>query len=121
LPPPISEAIGAYFRAINNEDWDGFRTLWAEDATMLAVGARPRHCVDDVMSLYTKMFNHWPNHRDVPGGTLIDGNTVTVEVRFIGTTEDGRELEFDAVDVIDLEGRRIKKLTNWYDPSRCAR
>jgi hypothetical protein len=58
---------------------------------------------------------------DVPGGTLIDGNTVTVEVRFIGTTEDGRELEFDAVDVIDLEGRRIKKLTNWYDPSRCAR
>jgi ketosteroid isomerase-like protein len=118
LLPPIPEAIGAYFRAVNAEDWDGFRTLWAEDSTVLAVGARPRRGVDDVMGLYTKMFNHWPKHRDVPSRTLVDGNTVTVEVHFIGTTEDGRELQFDAVDVFDLEDGQIKKLTNWYDTSR---
>lgn len=118
LPPPVPEAIGAYFRTINDEDWDGFRTLWAEDATVLAVGARPRHGVDDVMNLYTKMFDHWPQHLDVPGRTLIDGSTVTVEVHFVGTSDNGREVEFDAVDVIDLEGRKIKKLTTWYDTSR---
>lgn len=118
LTPPLPEAIDAYFRTINDEDWDGLRTLWAEDATVLAVGARPRHGVDDVMSLYEKMFDHWPKHLDVPGRTLIDGNTVTVEVHFVGTTEDGRVLQFDAVDVIDLDGRKIKKLTNWYDTSR---
>lgn len=118
LPPPVPEAIGAYFRGINDEDWNSFRTLWAEDATVLAVGARPRHGVDDLMSLYTKMFERWTKHLDVPGRTLVDGNTVTVEVHFVGTTEDGRELEFDAVDVIDLEDGRIKKLTNWYDTSK---
>ena len=70
------------------------------------------------MGLYTKMFDHWPKHEDIPGRTFVDGNTVTVEVHFIGTTDDGRELEFDAVDVIDIEGGKITKLTNWYDTSK---
>ncbi len=85
---------------------------------VLAAGARPRHGVEDLMTLYTKMFDHWPKHLDVPGRTFIDGNTVTVEVHFVGTTDDGRELEFDAVDVIDVEKGKIARLTNWYDTSK---
>lgn len=118
LPPAVPPVVGAYFDAINAEDWDSFRSLWTADAVVLAAGARPRHGVDDLMTLYTKMFDHWPSHLDVPGRTLVDGNTVTVEVHFRGTTDDGRELEFDAVDVIDVEGGRIRKLTNWYDTAR---
>lgn len=118
LPPPVPAAIAAYFRGINEEDWDSFRSLWTDDAVVLAVGARPRHGVEDLVTLYSKMFDNWPSHVDIPGRTFIDGNTVTVEVHFIGTTDDGSELEFDAVDVIDLEGGRIKKLTNWYDTSK---
>jgi ketosteroid isomerase-like protein len=118
MPPPVPAAIAAYFRSLNAEDWDSFRTLWTDDATVLAAGARPRHGIDDLMTLFSKMFDHLPTHVDLPGRTLVDGNTVTVEVHFIGTTDDGIELEFDAVDVIDLEGGRIKKLTNCYDTSK---
>jgi ketosteroid isomerase-like protein len=118
LPPPLPAAVATYFRGINEEDWDTLRSVWADDAVVLAAGARPRTGVDDLMGLYTKMFDHWPKHLDVPGRTFIDGNTVTVEVHFIGTTDDGRELEFDAVDVIDLEKGKITKLTNWYDTSK---
>jgi hypothetical protein len=110
--------VNEYFRCLNAEDWTAFRTLWTDDAVVLAAGARPRRGVDDLMTLYTKMFDHWPKHRDVPGRALIDGRTVTVEVHFVGTVADGRELEFDAVDVIDVEDGRIKRLTNWYDTSK---
>jgi ketosteroid isomerase-like protein len=118
LPPPVPAAVAAYFRCINEEDWDNFPALWTDEAIVLAAGARPRNGIEDLMGLYTKMFDHWSKHLDVPGRTLVDGNTVTVEVHFVGTTDDGRELEFDAVDVIDLEGGKIKKLTNWYDTSK---
>jgi ketosteroid isomerase-like protein len=114
----VPVVVTSYFNSLNDEDWDGFRTLWAEDAEARAVGARPRHGVDDVMALYTKIFDHWSRHLDVPGRTLIDGDTVIVEVHFIGTTDGGREVEFYAVDVIDLEGERIKKITTWYDTAR---
>lgn len=118
LPPPVPAAVSEYFRCINEEDWDSFPSLWTDDAVVLAVGARPRYGVDDLMTLYRKMFDHLPAHVDIPGRIFVNSNTVTVEVHFVGTTDGGRELEFDAVDVIDLEGSRIKRLTNWYDTAK---
>ncbi|MFV0463509.1 MAG: nuclear transport factor 2 family protein [Nostocoides sp.] len=118
LPPPVPSVVGQYFACLNEEDWEGFAALWADDAVVLAAGARPRQGVDDLMMLYTKMFDHWPKHRDVPGRTLIDGTTITVEVHFIGSVADGREFEFDAVDVIDVQGGKITRLTNWYDTAK---
>jgi ketosteroid isomerase-like protein len=114
----VPEAVTAYFESLNDEDWDRLATIWAADVSVLAVGARPRHGADEAMSLFKKLFKHWPKHLDIPGRTLIDGNTVTVEVHFVGTTEDGLVVEFDAVDVIDLEGQKIKRLSNWYDTAR---
>lgn len=118
LPPPVPAVVGNYFRGINAEDWDTFPSLWTDDAVVLAAGARPRRGVDDLMTLYRKMFDHWPKHLDVPGRTFVSGSTVTVEVHFVGTTDDGRQLEFDAVDVIDVHGGRIARLTNWYDTAK---
>ena len=114
----VPAVVTSYFNSLNDEDWASFRTLWAEDAEARAVGARPRHGVDDVMNLYTKIFDHWARHLDVPGRTLIDGDTVVVEVHFVGTTDGGREVEFDAVDVIDLDAGKIKRITTWYDTAR---
>lgn len=114
----VPGAVTTYFDSLNAEDWDGLRTIWAEDAAVFAVGARPRYGVDDAMDLYTRIFKNWSRHLDVPGRTLIDGDTVMVEVHFVGTTTAGREVEFDAVDVIDLAGGRIKRITTWYDTAR---
>ena len=113
-------AVSSYFDALNEEDWDGFGIIWAEDASVHAVGARPRHGVDEVLDLYKKIFEHWPRHVDIPGRTFIDGDTVTVEVHFVGTTDEGRDVEFDAIDVIDLEGDRIKRISTWYDTARVS-
>jgi ketosteroid isomerase-like protein len=46
---------------------------------------------------------------------LPSGDSATIEVHFQGVAHDGREIEFDAVDVFDLEEGRIRRLSNWYD------
>ena len=41
---------------------------------------------------------------------------MTVEIHFTGRLENGAPIEFDAVDVFDLDDEgRIVKLTSWYD------
>ncbi len=81
------------------------------------MGTKPRRGGDDAMALYRRLFAPWATHRDDPTRVLVDGNAATVEVHFTGTTTTRRTIEFDAVDVIDVEGGLIRRLTNWYDLS----
>lgn len=106
-----------YFKLLNDEEWDGFRDLWTDDAEVVAVGARPRHGIDGVMTYYKKIFGPWSKHVDEPVRVMsaTEGDTVTVEVRFQGWTHDGRHVAFDAVDLFDLRDGRIRRLSSWYD------
>jgi ketosteroid isomerase-like protein len=110
-----ADVVRKYFYCLDHEDWEQMRELWADDGALFAVGARPRHGIDEVMSLFAKLFVPWPEHRDDPTRLIVDGDTVVAEVTFTGTTEDGRDVRFDAVDVFDLRDGRIVKETNWYD------
>jgi fatty-acyl-CoA synthase len=109
------ETVERYFAAINAEDWPALAGVWDPGATVEAVGARARRGIDDIVAFYRRLFEPWAQHHDAPTRVLVDGDAVVAEVRFSGVTHDGRRLEFDAVDVIDLAGARIVKLTNWYD------
>ena len=46
---------------------------------------------------------------------MADGSTAVVEVSFTGRTTDGRPVAFDAIDVFDLAGPRIRRLSTWYE------
>jgi uncharacterized protein len=91
------------------------RTLWQPDATLRAVGARPRDGIDAVIGYFSSLFTPWPAHEDRPTRFIEQGDTIVVEVTFYGTTPDGREVAFDAVDVFDLRDGLIARETNWYD------
>jgi ketosteroid isomerase-like protein len=108
-PTPI------YFDSVNNERWEEFREVWHPDAEFSAVGARPRNGVDDILDYFHGVFRAWKVHDDQPVRVLPSGDSATIEVHFKGVTLDGREIEFDAVDVFDLEDGRIRRLSNWYD------
>jgi ketosteroid isomerase-like protein len=111
----IEEVIDRYFSYLNADDFVSFRELWHEDADFKAVGARPLSGVDDIVAFYSRLFTPWPRHVDEPVRIIVAGGTATVEVVFTGTTEDGRDVTFDAVDVFDVDAGRIRRLTNWYD------
>jgi len=109
------DTVRTYFHCLDHEDWPQMRTLWHDHGTLLAVGARPRQGIEEVMDLFPKLFVPWPTHRDEPTRIIHAGDVVTVEVTFTGTTPDGRDVRFDAVDIFDLRDGRIERMTNWYD------
>ncbi len=111
----VQATIERYFACVNAEDWSSMRAIWHEDAELRAVGARPRHGVEEVIGYFSRLFDPWREHRDEPVRVIPAGDTVTVEVRFEGATRDGRAVGFDAVDVFDLQDDRIRRLSNWYD------
>lgn len=115
MPDETPGAIAEYFRCIDEEDWESMSGLWTDDATLRAVGARPRHGRDDIMDYYRKLFDPWEEHHDRPTRVIVAGDVVTVEVTFRGRTHSGVETSFDAVDVFDLQDGRIASLSNWYD------
>lgn len=109
------DVIDRYFHLMNNEQWDEFADLWADDAVLIAVGVPPRHGRDEIVAHYGRLFRAFTEHLDTPTRVLECGDAVTVEVRFDGTTPDGRTVSFDAVDVFDVSDGRIVRLSNWYD------
>jgi ketosteroid isomerase-like protein len=106
-----------YFECLNSDNWEGMSEIWHEDGALRAVGAKPRDDRDAVIGYFSKLFAPWPEHDDTATRLVIserDG-TVLAEVVFTGTTADGRNVVFDAIDVFDLADGRIKKLSTWYD------
>lgn len=115
------DLIGAYFAAVNAEDWAGMADLWEPGAELTATGTRPRHGREDILAYYSKILVGYAEHEDRPGRRITDGSTVVVEIRFTGRTTDGRLVSFDAIDVFDLAGSRIRKLSTWYDTAAVNR
>ena len=74
-----------------------------------------------MIGYFSKLFDPWPQHVDAPTRWLRSGETFVVEVTFTGTTPDGREVSFDAVDVFDVERGLIRRLSNWYDVAYARR
>jgi ketosteroid isomerase-like protein len=107
--------IDRYFSCINSERWEEFGALWHPEAELRAVGGRPRQGRQEIEEFYRRLFSPWKRHADIPTRVLLSGDSATVEVRFEGETPEGRAYGFDAVDVFDISGEEITRLTNWYD------
>lgn len=114
-PHQAPTLVTQYFDALNAEDWSQLEGLWHPDAALTAPGSRPRQGRDAIMAYFRPLFEPWTAHRDEPTRFLVAENTVVVEVVFTGVSQSGRALTFNAVDVFDLEGDTIARLTTWYD------
>ena len=109
------QAIVDYFDAINNEDWDKLASLWCEDSELRVVAARPRFGREDVLTYYPKALAGYPKHYDDPYRISVAGDVVTVEIAFTGTTPEGHEVTFDAVDVFDMKDGKLWKMSSWFN------
>jgi ketosteroid isomerase-like protein len=107
--------VRQYFVCLDTEDWVTMRELWHPRAELRAVGARPRRGLDEVVGYFSKLFTPWPQHVDQPTRLIQSGDTIVAEVTFSGTTPDGLEVTFDAIDIFDIEDRLIRRMSNWYD------
>lgn len=111
----VREAIATYFSSINGEDWERLATIFHSDAELIAPGTGPRRGGAAVASYYDDALRPYPDHRDEATRVIYAGDVVTVEIHFEGRLANGRPMAFDAVDVFDFAGGRIKRLSSWYD------
>ena len=94
---------------------------WAEGVKLYEIhdGLKPKAGEkDEVIAYFSRLFRPWPHHTDRPTRVLNCGDTFVVEVTFTGTTPDGLDVSFDAVDVFDLQDGLIRRMsgrvcTNW--------
>ena len=108
--------VQAYFDGINDERYDDVGALFAPDGVMIAPGIEPKTGPEEVATYFGSALRLYPQHYDDPTRIIEAGSTVTVEIHFTGRLENGEPMEFDAIDVFDLDDEgRISKLSSWYD------
>lgn len=111
----VRDVVTRYFDFVNNDKWDALRELWHPDCVTTPVEGPQRHGVDEVMALYPEILAPFPIHFDDPCRILVSGDSAVVEIHVTGTMENGRTIEFDALDVFDLKDGQIHRLRYWYN------
>jgi ketosteroid isomerase-like protein len=112
----VPGSVLAYFDAINGEAWERLAELWSGGSVLRAVGTRPRTGRMEIVDYFRQAFAPWATHADVPTRFIVAGPTVVVEITFTGETQTGRALEFEALDVFEVnDDGTLASLTTWYD------
>ena len=115
VPPPPQAVVERYFAAINARNWDALRQILHEDFSLRVVAAGVLHGIEAAVDYYEPLLARFEEGIDTPTRYLVSGNSVTVEIDFVGRTVDGRDVAFPAVDVFDISAGRIRSLSVWYD------
>lgn len=117
----VRSVVETYFELLNGDALAELAALFAEDAELVAPGAGIRRGRERIESYYRSALAPYPEHLDLPTRVLVSGSSATVEIRFEGRLANGQRLAFDAVDVFDVRGGEIARLTSWYDSSAVRR
>lgn len=110
-----AELIDNYFQAVNTENWPLMADLWSETGELVAVGVKPQVGRDAILGYFPRVLAGYSEHVDTPSRVVMAGDTVLVEIDFVGRLRSGAPIIFNAVDVFDLAGGRIQRLSTWYD------
>jgi ketosteroid isomerase-like protein len=112
----VETTIHAYFEGLNDERYDRVAALFASDGVLIAPGTPPRRGPEEIERYFQAALRPYPEHLDDRTRTIVAGSTATVEIHFSGALAGGTRIEFDAVDVFDLDDdARVVRMTSWYD------
>jgi len=113
--------IRRYFAAVDAEDLTTLREVLDPDISLTACGSRPRDGIDDVIKMFSKIFELFPGHSDSPGRLICEDDHIVAEIHFKGRSAGGVDIAFEAVDVFEIHDGRIVRLTQWFDSAALAR
>ena len=120
-PPEPRAVVERYFAAVDAEDFDELRRVLHPDVALTACGSGPRRGAEAVIGLFAAIFERFPVHSDRPVRLICDGEVVVAEIHFEGRSATGVDVTFEAVDVFDVAGGRIHRLTQWFDSADLER
>lgn len=121
MSSPNRRLVDDYFRAINTPDWNLLAAVFHPDIDFRPPGAPPRADRDATLRFYRRVFERFPVHEDQPTRIIDAGDTIVVEIRFVGRSATGVDVDFDAVDIFDFRDGQISRLTQWFDSAALER
>lgn len=113
----VEELVLKYVEAINSENWGALRGLLAFDVTIRPAQWRPRVGLEDALGFWPKVYRGLSRHHDTVRELRVGRDFAIADLWFEGETLAGSGLEFSAMDVFEVSGGRIERLTIWLDPS----
>ncbi|MGW4487774.1 nuclear transport factor 2 family protein [Amycolatopsis sp. NPDC004368] len=111
----MREPVAEYFAAINAERFGDLAGVFAADVEIHTVGAAPVVGRDAAIAHFENLLANYAEHEDRVTRRLEAEGAVVTDIDFTGRLRDGRPIAFAALDVFDLSGGRITKVTTWYD------
>jgi steroid delta-isomerase-like uncharacterized protein len=103
------ELIEHYDQAWNEHDVDAIVSMHAPDMVFENHTARERAEGEAVGPHIAEIFRNWPDLRFRSRRSYVREGLVVSEWTASGTTQDGRKLEWDGIDVFPIEDGKIKR------------
>jgi len=115
----ISRAVRAYFLALRAMDADGFANTFAEDGTTFdpvgTPGITGRDAIREFLQSICKNFKTVGLTED---SVFVAGNGAAVKWTGHGTSNNGREVRFEGVDVFEVnEDGKIQTVRAYWNPA----
>ena len=118
-PDKISRAVRAYFLALRAMDADGFANTFAEDGTTFdpvgTPGITGRDAIREFLQSICKNFKTVGLTED---SIFVAGNGAAVKWTGHGTSNNGREVRFEGIDVFEVnEDGKIQTVRAYWNPA----
>jgi steroid delta-isomerase len=118
-PDKVSRAVRSYFLSIRAMDPDAFANSFAEDGTTFepvgAPGITGRDAIREFLASICKNFKTVGLTED---SVFVAGNAAAVKWTGKGTSNSGKEVNFEGIDVIEVnEDGKIQTLRAYWNPA----
>jgi ketosteroid isomerase-like protein len=116
---PADAAAKAYFDAVHAGSTEALAQAFAEDAEIQFPMREPVMGRANIAAFYADVFKFYVKRHDEITRWFhsVDG-TVAAQIHFDGTTNTGREVVFDAIDVFTTKNGLIQRLWIVYDSAK---
>lgn len=118
-PDKISRAVRAYFLAIRAMDPDAIASTFAEDGTTCdPMGAPPISGRAAIREFFASVFKNFKSAALTEDSVFVAGNGAGVKWTGAGTSMNGKEVNFEGIDVFEVnqEGK-IQNIWAYWNPA----
>jgi len=118
-PDKISRAVRAYFLAIRAMDADAFANTFAEDGTTFdPVGSPAITGRDAIREFFQSICKNFKSVALDEDSVFIAGNGAAVKWSGHGTSNNGRDVNFEGIDVFEVnEDGKIHTVRAYWNPA----
>lgn len=105
-----------FFRRFDAEDVDGLLELFTEDCSFsMILYDRDLRGKAELREFFRMHMGNWREHREWATSIVVEGASGASELHFEGTTNEGRHVVMDNLNVWDFADGRIRRIRVYAD------